>query len=98
MDGRRESERPNPAPLWHDDIEVGAELVQEPGESRPDGRVAVQPDLPGLGELIRAGGLQDRPDERRLGPETVSRVSGEGARALPAAAANLLTVRGQSHR
>jgi hypothetical protein len=25
-------------------------------------------------------------------------VSGEGARALPAAAANLLTVRGQSHR
>ena len=48
-------------PLWRHDVEVRVELVYQGGEGRQHGLIAVQLDLPGLGELT-GGGLRPGDD------------------------------------
>jgi hypothetical protein len=45
------------AALGRDDVEVRVERIHQLGEGRDYGLVAVQLDLPGLGELTGCGGL-----------------------------------------
>jgi hypothetical protein len=58
------------------DVEVEVELLQQPGEGGQGGLVAVEPDLPGPGEL-GGGGLEHHPGQGGLGPGTVRWASGE---------------------
>ena len=55
-----------PWPVRGDDVEVEVEPVQQPGVGGQRGRVAVELDLPGSGELCCAAGLEDHADQAGL--------------------------------
>ena len=63
-----------------DDVEVGVEFVEDAGERFQHGRVTVELDLPGLGELPAAAGCSSTPTNAAFGPVTVSWVSGDAPR------------------